>query len=192
MAPSSSVASFSSAVLWIWRLAVAFWCVSSFTIEERRVNAALLTPPASELRTQPVRTVDSSRRTFFNVAAATAGWNILVPQPALASPATPPLTGAKAPFFELPNSRGEGETSLDELVQSKKWYVRACLSLSLYIYIYLVDFHSQLFNYFFVWMTHTHSHHPIGPFSTFIPAPFRKAVHWRRVIFNATWINTVR
>ena len=36
---------------------------------------------------------------------------------------TLPQTGAKAPPFELPNSRGEGTTSLQKLVQSGKWTI---------------------------------------------------------------------
>ena len=36
---------------------------------------------------------------------------------------TLPQTGAKAPSFELPNSRGEGTTSLQKLVQSGKWTI---------------------------------------------------------------------
>lgn len=42
--------------------------------------------------------------------------------PALAS-AAPPPTGAKAPPFELPNSKGEGTTSLDTLTDNGKWTV---------------------------------------------------------------------
>ena len=33
------------------------------------------------------------------------------------------MVGQKAPTFTLPNSRGEGAISLDQLVQSKKWTV---------------------------------------------------------------------
>ena len=36
---------------------------------------------------------------------------------------TSTVVGQKAPTFILPNSRGEGATSLDQLVQSKKWTV---------------------------------------------------------------------
>jgi peroxiredoxin Q/BCP len=34
-----------------------------------------------------------------------------------------PQTGAKAPAFELPNSRGDGTTSLQKLVKSGKWTI---------------------------------------------------------------------
>ena len=34
-----------------------------------------------------------------------------------------PVTGAKAPAFQLPNSRGNGLTSLDDLVSKGKWTV---------------------------------------------------------------------
>jgi hypothetical protein len=33
------------------------------------------------------------------------------------------IAGEKAPSFTLPNSRGDGTTSLEQLVQSKKWTV---------------------------------------------------------------------
>jgi len=33
------------------------------------------------------------------------------------------MAGAKAPAFALPNSRGEGQTTLQDLVQSRKWTV---------------------------------------------------------------------
>jgi thioredoxin-dependent peroxiredoxin len=36
---------------------------------------------------------------------------------------TSTVVGEKAPTFTLPNSRGEGATSLDQLVQTKKWTV---------------------------------------------------------------------
>jgi thioredoxin-dependent peroxiredoxin len=38
-------------------------------------------------------------------------------------PAAADMIGVKAPDFELPNSRGEGNTTLDQLVDSKKWTV---------------------------------------------------------------------
>lgn len=66
----------------------------------------------------------SSRRAFLQqapalVATATAA---LLPS-TMARAADTPITGAKAPAFQLPNSRGEGETSLDQLIASKKWTV---------------------------------------------------------------------
>ena len=36
---------------------------------------------------------------------------------------TTTAVGQKAPTFTLPNSRGEGATSLEQLTQSKKWTV---------------------------------------------------------------------
>jgi thioredoxin-dependent peroxiredoxin len=61
------------------------------------------------------------------VAATTGGGSSSVLAPAAASAATTttttPLAGAKAPSFELPNSRGEGKISLSSLVKSGKWTV---------------------------------------------------------------------
>lgn len=53
---------------------------------------------------------------------------LLAPQLASAADTVPAATtadliGVKAPKFELPNSRGEGNTTLDNLVNSKKWTV---------------------------------------------------------------------
>lgn len=61
----------------------------------------------------------TSRRAFVStVGGAAAG---IAAAPALAA-GTPP-TGAKAPNFELPNSRGEGTTSLSTLTKNGKWTV---------------------------------------------------------------------
>jgi len=62
--------------------------------------------------------VPTSRRAFVNAvgSAAVAG----VAAPALAGT---PVTGAKAPDFNLPNSRGEGSTSLATLTDNGKWTV---------------------------------------------------------------------
>jgi peroxiredoxin Q/BCP len=61
----------------------------------------------------------TSRRAFVTSVggAALAG---ITAAPALAG--TPP-TGAKAPDFNLPNSRGEGSTSLETLTKNGKWTV---------------------------------------------------------------------
>lgn len=58
-----------------------------------------------------------SRRAFVRDAAAAVA---LVQLPALAAT---PATGAKAPTFELPNSRGDGMTSLAQLTKTGKWTV---------------------------------------------------------------------
>jgi peroxiredoxin Q/BCP len=65
----------------------------------------------------------SSRRAFVQKVALTsavATAATVFPTSTLA--ATPP-TGAKAPEFELPNSRGDGITSLARLTKSGKWTV---------------------------------------------------------------------
>lgn len=63
--------------------------------------------------------VPTSRRAFVNAVggATLAG---VAARPAFAG--TPP-TGAKAPAFDLPNSRGEGSTSLNTLTDNGKWTV---------------------------------------------------------------------
>ena len=69
-----------------------------------------------------------SRRSFvetgavaaFGIAAST----LAQPQQAFAAEASGlPARGAKAPEFELPNSRGSGLVTLDSLVKSSKWTV---------------------------------------------------------------------
>ena len=64
----------------------------------------------------------TSRRAFFRTTAVatTASVFAAASPPASASTTTPP-TGAKAPQFELPNSRGEGMTSLTDLTKNNKW-----------------------------------------------------------------------
>lgn len=62
----------------------------------------------------------STRRAFVQAASAVGGASFLLPSPAVAAL---PATGAKAPAFELPNSRGEGITSLNSLISNKKWTV---------------------------------------------------------------------
>lgn len=67
----------------------------------------------------------SSRRAFVQKAVGLTSASvasILVTSPASTLAATPP-TGAKAPQFELPNSRGDGVISLKKLTKSGKWTV---------------------------------------------------------------------
>jgi peroxiredoxin Q/BCP len=72
----------------------------------------------------------SSRRAFLQTTVATSAAAALLGVPTAAIAATSvdsvgsiPLTNAKAPEFELPNSRGEGVTSLSSLTANKKWTV---------------------------------------------------------------------
>jgi thioredoxin-dependent peroxiredoxin len=66
----------------------------------------------------------TSRRTFLQQAPALIATTAAVVLPStIAYAGDAPVTGAKAPTFQLPNSRGEGETSLDQLIASKKWTV---------------------------------------------------------------------
>jgi hypothetical protein len=55
---------------------------------------------------------------------AAASLSVLTPPSlAVSDSSTTTTVGQKAPTFILPNSRGEGNISLDQLVQSKKWTV---------------------------------------------------------------------
>lgn len=65
---------------------------------------------------------DVGRRAFLGaVGAATATTLATVPSPA--SAAGLPTADARAPSFELPNSRGDGKTSLEALTKGGKWTV---------------------------------------------------------------------
>lgn len=66
-----------------------------------------------------------SRRGFVGGVLASVPLLTLNSSPARAAaePPTMPKTGSKAPAFELPNSRGEGTTSLQKLVSSGKWTI---------------------------------------------------------------------
>jgi peroxiredoxin Q/BCP len=72
----------------------------------------------------------SSRRAFIQTTVATGAAVALgAPTTAAIAATAPdsvgsiPLTNAKAPEFELPNSRGEGVISLSTLTANKKWTV---------------------------------------------------------------------
>jgi peroxiredoxin Q/BCP len=69
-----------------------------------------------------------ARRTFLNrvrtlTAASVAGGLVSSSTPSPAYADMLPQAGAKAPDFELPNSRGNGLTSLNGLIQNGKWTV---------------------------------------------------------------------
>lgn len=73
----------------------------------------------------------SSRRSFINTATTTTFGGIIASTivgntnilPSNAIEYITPETNEKAPIFELPNSRGTGETSLDILINTGKWTV---------------------------------------------------------------------
>lgn len=71
--------------------------------------------------------IESSRRSFVEsgaVAAALGVASLATPNAAFAAETTGlPAQGAKAPDFELPNSRGSGLVTLDGLVKNSKWTV---------------------------------------------------------------------
>ena len=73
-----------------------------------------------------VDATSSRREVIANVAkgmgaaAIALGTSTTTPQISLAAT---PETGVKAPAFELPNSRGEGQTKLSDLTKSGKWTV---------------------------------------------------------------------
>lgn len=65
--------------------------------------------------------VSSRRELISQVGSAAVIAGAALPLPALAAPI--PKTGVKAPGFELPNSRGQGSTSLNTLTKEGKWTV---------------------------------------------------------------------
>eukprot|EP00537_Pseudo-nitzschia_pungens_P007663 CAMPEP_0172362096 /NCGR_PEP_ID=MMETSP1060-20121228/5788_1 /TAXON_ID=37318 /ORGANISM="Pseudo-nitzschia pungens, Strain cf. cingulata" /LENGTH=234 /DNA_ID=CAMNT_0013084521 /DNA_START=313 /DNA_END=1017 /DNA_ORIENTATION=+ len=66
----------------------------------------------------------TTRRSFVGAAAAAGLAGLVAPSVAFAAEgAGLPAKGAKAPDFELPNSRGNGLVSLDALVKNSKWTV---------------------------------------------------------------------
>ena len=60
----------------------------------------------------------SSRRAFISTGFAST-----IATSALPAFASVPETGAMAPDFDLPNSRGEGTTSLRSLIKAGKWTI---------------------------------------------------------------------
>mmetsp|Transcript_19500 Transcript_19500/g.36868 ORF Transcript_19500/g.36868 Transcript_19500/m.36868 type:complete len:213 (-) Transcript_19500:58-696(-) len=69
----------------------------------------------------PRQQVEISRRSF--VGGVVVAVPFLAANAAQAEAPIIPQAGSKAPPFELPNSRGEGTTSLQKLVKSGKWTV---------------------------------------------------------------------
>lgn len=98
---------------------------SSTTTRQQYPSSSLLSHPP---QSQPT----TGRRAFFlkttaaAVSAVTAASSTTsgVAVAADAPPPSPPLSGGKAPDFELPNSRGSGQiTTLDALTKTGKWTV---------------------------------------------------------------------
>jgi hypothetical protein len=81
---------------------------------QQRDNVQSSTPPS---RRQFLQTTTST------VAVTAASILASYPNSAVAADTGLPLQGAKAPDFELPNSRGTGLTSLTALTKSGKWTV---------------------------------------------------------------------
>lgn len=88
-------------------------------------NIVLLLSAASVVNGLSPSDSNMNRRGFVNTAAAVVvstglAKTLLPPNAAFADL---PAEGSRAPNFDLPNSRGNGMTSLDSLVGSKKWTV---------------------------------------------------------------------
>ena len=64
-----------------------------------------------------------SRRNFMEKTVASAFGVVTLLSNEPSAWAVSPAIGSKAPSFDLPNSRGDGKTSLKELVSSGKWTV---------------------------------------------------------------------
>ena len=90
------------------------------------IQCEALTMPATSRRTFMKNTV-SAGSALVAVTVVSGNTNIIPVEPVNAAPTTsavsPPVTDSKAPFFELPNSRGTGQTSLNKLIESGKWTV---------------------------------------------------------------------
>jgi thioredoxin-dependent peroxiredoxin len=86
--------------------------------------AGLTVASALSLPSTPTTTtkIADGRRAFLQNAVVAAATLAVGASPSLAAD-TLASTGSKAPFFELPNSRGNGLTSLDNLVKTGKWTV---------------------------------------------------------------------
>jgi thioredoxin-dependent peroxiredoxin len=86
--------------------------------------AGLTLASALSLPSTPTTTtkIVDGRRAFLQNAVVAAATLAVGASPSLAAD-TLASTGSKAPFFELPNSRGNGLTSLDNLVKTGKWTV---------------------------------------------------------------------
>lgn len=84
------------------------------------VSCSALAPQPPSRRAFVQQQAAKASAAVVGATIASANTNLL---PASAAAAGTPLTGAMAPAFELPNSRGEGATSLSQLIQSRKWTV---------------------------------------------------------------------
>jgi len=103
---------------------------NSFTIA-RCIVLSLIITECSSFAHSPMKMStsglenSSDRRSFVarggNAVLSSILATTLVPNPVKA--ATLPPTESKAPYFELPNSRQEGTTSLSSLIESGKWTV---------------------------------------------------------------------
>ena len=86
------------------------------------VSVHSLAPPSPRSSSVDKATTTTNRRSFLTNTAAAASVLTTFPQSSVAAASRPP-TGAKAPYFELPNSRDSGLTSLDNLANTGKWTV---------------------------------------------------------------------
>mmetsp|Transcript_16180 Transcript_16180/g.33624 ORF Transcript_16180/g.33624 Transcript_16180/m.33624 type:complete len:203 (-) Transcript_16180:269-877(-) len=107
-----------------------FGCI--FTVLAAWASVSFALSPSSTrstVNTNGIAESVSSRRSFVGAAAAAVGAASIVSSPLIASAASEssnaglPAKGAKAPEFELPNSRGSGLVTLDSLVKNSKWTV---------------------------------------------------------------------
>jgi hypothetical protein len=104
----------------------------SIMMHQSTVLLSLLLASLSLVTTQALVPSDpgssSSRRAFFrNVAvstvAASSPYFVANSASAVETEVSAPVPGKRAPPFELPNSRGEGSTSLRQLTKTGKWTV---------------------------------------------------------------------
>lgn len=84
--------------------------------------AMLEVVPVLGLSLSERKSVGTGRRAFVGSAGMVAAALIANPTPGLADGGLP-AAGTRAPDFELPNSRGNGVTTLEGLTKSGKWTV---------------------------------------------------------------------
>jgi len=99
--------------------------ITAFVLAACVSTASGLSPQKNIAKSNAVDTrrsfVETGALATFGIAAAAV---VGTPEKALAAEAAGVLArGAKAPYFELPNSRGNGLVTLDTLVKNSKWTV---------------------------------------------------------------------
>ena len=87
---------------------------------------AFSAPPQKVIAKNDIQDLDAAvidgRRSFIAKVATASASAAFFPVYSASAESLPP-TGTRAPDFNLPNSRGEGSTSLSDLTKDSKWTV---------------------------------------------------------------------